>query len=65
MNQTVEALQFPAARYGALDRVLRNRLHVTMSRLRGRGLRVIDTLGTQEFAGDDASPPIKNDSSTQ
>ena len=58
MNQTVEALQLPATRYGALDRILRSRLHTTMTALSGRGLRVTDALGTQEFAGDGASPPI-------
>ncbi len=58
MNQTVEALQLPASRFGALDRILRSRLHATMAALRGRGLRVTDALGTQEFAGDGASPPI-------
>jgi cyclopropane-fatty-acyl-phospholipid synthase len=61
MNQTVEALQFPSTRYGALDRVLRNRLHATMAALRGRGLRVTDALGTQEFAGDGTSQPITID----
>ena len=58
MNQTVEALELPATRYGALDRILRSRLHTTMTALSGRGLRVTDALGTQEFAGDGASPPI-------
>ncbi|MGV8944435.1 class I SAM-dependent methyltransferase [Thermomonas sp.] len=58
MNQTVEALQLPSSRYGALDRVLRNRLHATMSELLGRGLHVTDALATREFAGQDASPAI-------
>jgi len=58
MNQTVEALQLPATRYGALDRVLRNRLHGTMAELRGRRLRVTDALGTREFAGDGGLSPI-------
>lgn len=61
MNQTIEALQLPATRYGALDRILRSRLHATMAALRGRGLRVTDALGTQEFAGDGTSPPITID----
>ncbi len=58
MNRTVEALQPPADCYGALDRILRTRLHATMAALRGRGLRVTDALGTREFAGKDALPPI-------
>ena len=61
MNQTVEAFQLPTESYGALDRMLRKRLHETMAALRGRGLRVNDALGSQEFAGDDALPPITID----
>lgn len=58
MNRTVEALQLPADRYGAFDRMLRTRLHATMAALHGRGLRVTDALGTREFAGSDASAAI-------
>lgn len=58
MNRTVEALQLPAERYGALDRILRTRLHATMAALRGRGLRLTDALGTREFAGKCALSPI-------
>jgi cyclopropane-fatty-acyl-phospholipid synthase len=58
MNRTADALPLPAGQYGALDRVLRSRLLTTMAALHGRGLRVADALGTQEFAGEDASPPI-------
>jgi len=58
MNRTADALPFTTSQYGALDRVLRNRLLTTMTALRGRGLRVTDALGTQEFAGDDAALPI-------
>jgi cyclopropane-fatty-acyl-phospholipid synthase len=61
MNRNAEALQLPAARYGALDRTLRKRLHATMAELHGRGLRVSDALGEQDFAGDGASPPIAID----
>ena len=58
MNQTADALPLASGQYGTLDRVLRNRLLTTMRALRGCALTVTDALGTEEFAGDDASPPI-------
>ncbi|MEO5628329.1 MAG: cyclopropane-fatty-acyl-phospholipid synthase family protein [Thermomonas sp.] len=61
MNRTVEALQLPAERYSTLDRALRKRLLTTMAELRGRGLRVTDALGTQQFAGNGTLLPITID----
>ncbi len=58
MNRTADAIPLASDQYGTLDRVLRNRLLTTMSALRGRALTVSDALGTQEFAGDEASAPI-------
>ena len=58
MNRTVEALQLPADRYSTLDRLLRKRLLTTMAELRGRSLRVVDTLGIQQFGSEETSPPI-------
>ncbi|MDQ3038235.1 MAG: cyclopropane-fatty-acyl-phospholipid synthase family protein [Pseudomonadota bacterium] len=61
MNRAAEVVQLPAESYGALDRMLRTRLHQTMSALSGRGLRVTDALGTREFRGDGALSPIHID----
>ncbi len=36
--------------YGALDRVLRQRLHAQMANLQGRPLRIVDALGSAELA---------------
>jgi cyclopropane-fatty-acyl-phospholipid synthase len=61
MNQTADALPLASDQYGTLDRLLRKRLLSTMAALRGRGLRVADALGTQEFACDGVSSPITID----
>ena len=44
--------------YGALDRLLRNRLLDTFAQLRGGGLRVEDGLGVRTFGDGSAGRPV-------
>ena len=57
MNQIAECVATPSDRraYGALDRLLRDRLLAQMAALRGRSLRIVDAFGTTELIHADAS----------
>ena len=56
MSSTADSLDSPAqgaARYGALDRLLRQRLLATLDGLAGGRIQVVDALGTVDLGADD------------